>query len=289
MEYTPLEPKNLSSLGISPSSFSSITPSFFATSTFIYSLFFVAIVVAAFYRYVLAGIWRMEASSNAVKKSNDELKRVTWGLLGVFSLFLILFTVNKDMLTGDVGLSKLALGGVGGETGSKSGSVGTTAKPKSGADNPSIPKNNDDPDGWNAIKNDSKVRASLKSLPNGGISVNKTVCNNPAQTSCTTVGGLPPETISMLEQLRNTCTGGIEVTGGNEAGHSSHGPGKTPVDLSKNKPGNLNECISSFTKSTRAPKNKYGNDLCYPNKVFENFGFIFCDEMGGDPHWHVYK
>jgi hypothetical protein len=154
---------------------------------------------------------------------------------------------------------------------------------------PSIPKNNDDGVGWDAIKNDTGVRSRLSSFPNGGVQVNKKVCTNPTQTSCTTVGGWPEETIAMLLQLRNTCSGSIVVSGGTEAGHSSHGPGKAPVDLSLSSPGGLEGCIRSFPKSSRTPKRGNGADLCFPGQVFEKFGYVFCDEAGSDRHWHVYK
>jgi hypothetical protein len=155
--------------------------------------------------------------------------------------------------------------------------VSTT--PTGTVSNPTIPTNNDDPAGWKAIQDDSAVRAQLKSLPNGGINVNRNVCNNPTQTSCTTVGGLPADTLSMLSSLRSTCSGVITVTGGSEAGHKSHGPGKYPVDLSINSPGGLEACIRSFS---------VGPSVSFCKKTYSNFGYTFCDELGV-AHWHVYK
>ncbi len=111
MEYRTLEPKSLSSLGVQAPAFNGGNTSFLATSTFLYTLFFVAIVGAAFYRYGVAGILRMQASEPTIRKSNEIIKQVTLGLLGVFSLFLILFTVNKGLITGDVGLEGLRVGG----------------------------------------------------------------------------------------------------------------------------------------------------------------------------------
>jgi hypothetical protein len=108
-KYISLEPEITKELGIkNQPTFNGQAVSFFATSSFVYTLLFMAIVAASFYRYVLAGIWRMEASESGIRKSNEEFKRVTLGLLGVFSLFLILFTLNKDLLRGNVGLEALA-------------------------------------------------------------------------------------------------------------------------------------------------------------------------------------
>jgi hypothetical protein len=202
---------------------------------------------------------------------------VTLGLLGVFSLFLILFTVNKGMLRGDVGFEGLK---VSGSTSNNQAARSTTVPTTNSRNTPFIPANTDDSVGWDAIKNDPTVRAQLRNLPNGGISVNKSVCTTPTQTSCTTVGGLPADTISMLSSLRQECSGTITITGGSETGHKSHGPGKSPVDLSISSPGGLNACIQAF---------QAGPSLNYCKKTYTKFGYVFCDELYTTPHWHVFK
>jgi hypothetical protein len=70
-------------------------------------LFFMAIGGAAFYRYLMAGIYRLEASEGGVRRSNEAFKGATLGILGVFLMFLIFFTFNRDMLLSDVGLDAL--------------------------------------------------------------------------------------------------------------------------------------------------------------------------------------
>jgi hypothetical protein len=277
--YVPLESELVSSLGPKLTFSTTDTPALFTSTSFIYSFAFVIIIVTASFRYALAGVLRMQASEEGIRKSKEEFKRVTFGLLGVLGLWLILFTVNKDMLTGEVGLENLKTDPIKATSNSSGittgGNGGTT-----GGSAPVIPKNNDDPTGWKAISDDAGVRANLRNLSNGGISVNKSVCINPVQTSCTTVGGLAPETISMLSQLRSTCSGTITITGGSENGHSSHGVGKTPVDLSISSPGGLNDCIRAFPAGP-------AKNFC--KKTYIQFGYIFCDELNTSPHWHVYK
>ena len=46
-------------------------------------------------------------ADEVLRGPNDKFKRVTLGLLGVFSLFLVLYTFNKGLLLGDVGLDSL--------------------------------------------------------------------------------------------------------------------------------------------------------------------------------------
>jgi hypothetical protein len=274
--YTSLEPDNLRSLGVSAPSFKAgETTSLFATSSFLYSLFFTAIVIAAFYRYILAGALRMQANEQSIRLSNEIIKKVTLGLLGVFSLFLLLVTVNKGLVSGDVGL-----GGLRTQSATSNSQANNVSATTNQGSTPSIPKNNDDPLGWNAIRDDAAVRAQLRALTNGGIEVNRGVCNNPTQITCTTLGGLPPSTLSMLASLRQECSGTITITGGSETGHKSHGPGKSPVDLSVNSPGGLNNCIQSFPQ---------GTPLTWCKKTYTKFGYTFCDELFTAPHWHVFQ
>jgi hypothetical protein len=126
MKYETLEGNSLSSVGINNTpKFDGADVSFFTTSSFIYTLFFVAILLAAFYEYILVGIYRMEASEAGIHKSNEVFKRTTLGLLGVFSLFLIIFTINKGLLTGNVGLDALKYNGAAGGSSNTTSGIGS--------------------------------------------------------------------------------------------------------------------------------------------------------------------
>ena len=272
--YTSLEPDYFTATGAKAPTFNADgVASLFASTSFLYTLGIMICVVAGGVMYARAGLIRMQASERSVRKSNEEIKRITLGLLGILSLFVIIYTFNRNILTGDVGLSGLRSSGGGAVTTGVVGGGTTTPAGRT----PTIPTNNDDPAGWNAIKDDAAMRAQLASLPNGGITVNKSVCLNPTQTSCTTVGGWPSETPAMLTQLRATCPGRIAVTGGTEAGHSSHGPGKRPVDISLND-SQLESCIRSFPQ---------GPSLSYCYKTYQKFGYVFCDEISVPRHWHI--
>jgi hypothetical protein len=286
--YVPLEPSFTQSLGLTSPTFNAgQSASLLSSTTFLYGLGLMLCIAAAGVMYIVGSGYLIVASDQAQRKGKDILLHTSKGLFGVVCLFVLIYTFNKDLLSGDVGLDRLRSQPIAGSTVGATGGSGTsTASSTTGG--VTIPANNDDPTGWGAIRDDPAMRAQLAALPNGGISVNKSVCINPTQTSCTTVGGWPSQTPSMLAQLRSACSGTITVSGGTEAGHSSHGPGKAPVDLGYNND-QLNSCIAGFAKSSRVPKRTNGSDLCYPGKVFENFGFIFCDEAGTDRHWHVYQ
>ena len=113
ISYTPLEEKNLSAFGVTTPTFNG-TPTLFASSSFIFALSITIVIVAASFRYAYAGVLRLPASEEGIRKSKEEFRRVTYGLLGVLGLWLVLFTVNKDMLTGEVTLSALKSSGGGG-------------------------------------------------------------------------------------------------------------------------------------------------------------------------------
>lgn len=105
--YAPLETKLLTDVGIEATSFSGVSQTLSPTTSLIVTIFFMLIGGAAFYRYAMAGIYRLEASENGVRKSNEAFKSATLGVLGVFLMFLVFFTFNRDILLSDVGLGSL--------------------------------------------------------------------------------------------------------------------------------------------------------------------------------------
>ena len=161
MEYKLLEPSIASSIGIQTPRFEGGTASLFTSTSFLYMLFFVAIIVVAAFKYTEAGVRRMEASERGIKYSNEIFKKTTLGLLGVFSLWLILSTINKDLLTGNVGLEKLRTSGI-------SAGGGSSVRPTTGGGSGTS----------RACDDVATVKASLAS-PSG-------ICAN---TRCTVLSG----------------------------------------------------------------------------------------------------
>lgn len=136
--YTPLEPTIAQDLGITQmTGFSTDGAiSLFTSISFLWTLGIVACVAGAGYAFVKGGLFRMEASEAGIRKSNEEFRRGSLGLLGVMALFLIIYTVNRGLLLGDVGLGELRVGnpisGSIAQTGTIStptGAAGTTPAP----------------------------------------------------------------------------------------------------------------------------------------------------------------
>lgn len=224
-DFIPLEPSFsqpfTESLGLT----SGIT-SLATSTTFLYGASIMIIVVVSGLMYAHAGVLRMGASTNSISKSNAEIKRVTLGLLGVLSLFLIISAVNRDLLTGDVNLDELGTGSVvrSAGVGNTGGGVGTTPANKTPSTGNGSGDNN------------------LRALNNVGISINhnNVPCTeeqmNQSKPNCTSLEGLQNNTINMLLQLRLSCPScKITITGGTEPGHSingNHKKGGRAVDIS---------------------------------------------------------
>ncbi len=111
--YTPLQPDYLTSLGAKPQDLFSATPALGVTTSLVATILFMFIGGAAFYRYGMAGLYRMESSDNGIRKSNEAIRGATLGILGIFIMFLFFFTFNRDMIRSDIGLSILSVGNVG--------------------------------------------------------------------------------------------------------------------------------------------------------------------------------
>lgn len=270
VSYTSLEPafsqtftQNGQAVGFSTDA----AVSLFASTSFLYTMGIMLSVVAAGVMYARAGVWRMEASERGVKKSNEEIKRTTLGLLGVLSLFVIIYTFNRDLLTGEVGLADLRANPAGSEVSTQN----PTATP------PVIqPTNGTEEANWAALRAAGIIITST--------SGQTTPCTqeqlSQARPTCTSLNNMPQSVITMLIQLKDTCGGQVVVVGGTEPGHRTHGPGLPVVDID-DASRQLNECIGG---------NKFvaGPTLGFCNYTRIGLGFTFCNERGTS-HWHVFK
>jgi len=270
--YLPLEGNLVNSIVGENLSFSTKeVASLFDSFNTIWKLEYTALLGAVIIMIIIGGVVRQGGGVSSIRKSNEIWRHAVLGLLAGIGIYLIAATFNPNLLRGDVDLSAFESKGVGSGT---KGVVPFVLK------TPPL-EQKDVPLASEAIREDPIIRAKLKAV---NITVNKPVCSSPDKTSCTTVGGWPPSTVAMLLQLRSICDQGtIEVTGGTEAGHFTHGPGKTPVDISINKAGTdlVNKCIRTFPKGP-----SYG--FCY--KTYTGLGYIFCDEAPPNPpHWHIFQ
>ena len=267
--YIPLEDsytKVLSKDGTTPLGFStSDVVSLFTSTSFLWSAGIMISVVAAGFMYMRAGVIRMQASEAGVRKSNEEIKRVTIGLLGVLSLFVILYTFNKGLLRGDVQLSNLKASSYTSGGGGVYGGAGATVT------TPPV----------DAPQTTGSEQVNRDTLSAAGIGINHAACATPTSRECTNVGNINPATIAMLLKLKSECNCAVFITGGSEPnGHgptSNHGPNKEAVDIQYNKE------LGDFLLA----KTVMGNTS--PCNIRRGYsGFIFWDEpVGCEPNTKV--
>jgi hypothetical protein len=209
----------------------------------------------------------------------------------VFGLFLIIFTLNKDILTGNVGLEELRTRPVGNQN-QTSPVVGGTPSVGGGV----TPGVGTTPSGgsssYTARKASHDQIAARLAASNIKTNYNSVACTeaqfSEAKPACTSLAYMPEETIQLLLKINSSCGCTVTVTGGTEPGHLSHGENKRPVDLRLGGPrGSTDNTDPLYVYIKNSATNKYGSS----NSCFEQyllFGYIFCDERPPNAqHFHV--
>jgi hypothetical protein len=258
--YALLEQRSIQELGLS-SQIAYIpgqTSTFFASVSLLWTLGIMVCVGAAVYTFILSGVSRLQASESGIRQSKERFKRGALGLMGVLSLFLIIDTINKDLLIGNIDLKDLRV------------STGSTLQQST----------NQQPINQATLPGDGQSKLATLNANNVFINHNNIPCTSSQMTesapACTSLEGMPDETIQVIIDVSKACTlcRTITVTGGTEPGHRTHGIGKYPADLS------YQTALHTFLQNN-------GN-LVSPGKYGWR-GYVFWDEQGGDRHFHIYK
>lgn len=243
--------------------------------TYLPAVFSLAIGIAAAMAFVMITLGGVTyATSDAVFQKSQGKEWITnaiWGLVLVIGAWVILNTINPQILKFDLSLERpkieyptpTAIPGVPriGGGGVRSGYVMTPAQ----------------------IADDARVRSGLSPL-----TINRTSpCQNGETTGCTNLNDLPPQVIPTLKYLQGKCSCAIEITGGTEGGHVQHGPGQPVVDLADN--AGLRKYIEDNSKG-QPPGNIKIVRLNTGGGMIVDGGFKY--EADGEgrstgAHWHV--
>jgi hypothetical protein len=199
----------------------SVAPGGYIRAFYLFSLMIGGML--AFGAIVYGGIKRVTSGGNpsGVSEANQWIQSALLGLLLLIAAYLILFTINPNL----VNLSLPSLGSMaGGTTGASSGTLlpagGTSA---GGGSSGAV----------GGIGGTGLTQAAAQAdLAAAGIAVvSSGNCSDPNNPSCTSLQGMRQDTINTLVDLKNNCGPGcsVIVTGGTETGHAagdeSHGTG----------------------------------------------------------------
>jgi hypothetical protein len=213
------------------------------------------------------------ATTDAINGKEEGKKYITdaiVGLLLILSSWIILVTINPNMVNFSLILPKPKVipdaGGItpGGGT------------PGNGKVLPGYPLTTEQ------IALNAKMVLDLEN--NYKVLVNTTYACEKGETSgCTNLVGMPGEAFNGVVSVKRECGNGcrVTITGGTEGGHITHGPNLPRLDLSKDPVLDAYIINNAFNKTTLS-----NGDIAYSVRTATG-AYIFVDEKGGAPHWHV--
>lgn len=216
---------------------------------------------------VLSLVWGgfQYLSTDAVSGKSSSKERIKSSLLGlvlVIVAWLILYTVNPELLDIKLDLTLEQVQAPFGDMGNLVGKYG-----------PGIPISGQQ------IQEDKAIRDFLQSSPN--IKVYADPCQGTQTSNCVNLNGLPEIAQVGLKNLALDCPKcNIIITGGTEGGHKTHGVGRPMVDL-RSTDTNLNDYI--LENKTSVKPTSLGPE--YTVKIGSQTA-IFLKESN-PPHWHV--
>jgi|SRR3989344_77488 len=195
------------------------------------------------------------------EEGKNIITNAVWGLVLVIASWLILYTINPQILNFNLVLPKPNIESL--------GSPGITPGVK---------------------MTDAQLTehaANLAKLGSVKINNNGKPCANGETRGCTNLNGLPPTVIPALQSLVSACNCEIRINGGTEGGHASHGINQPIIDLDEN-PG-LRAYIQK--QSQKIPgnikiiswKNIQGGSNYTAGFVYEGAG----EGRSTGDHWHV--
>jgi len=217
---------------------------------------------------VVGGIQRVTAYDNPGKKgeANERITNAVLGLLLVLSAWLILYTINPDLIRLDLVIPAI---GVAAPTGGPG--PGPIPEPATPAE-------------YIYYTDEDQVRATLGGFGIGINNAQPCPVNVTYQqyrinegSGCTSVGTLPGNAQFRLRFLKLQCGCSVIITGGTESGHITHGQAQPVVDLRPNS--TLDDWIVSNQTSSGTNSAGY--------RYYDLSIGRFTLETAGDVHWHV--
>lgn len=233
--------------------------------------------VLAFIMITFGGI--RYATADAIGTKEDGRKHIEnalWGLILVIGAYAILNTLNPNMLKFDF------------STVSAPGGIVNAVVPGSTqySANPCCKYSGGVLQGYTLspeqIATDGALRNTLGKASPNPVSVKNGPCKTGATTGCTNIVGLPSNAINGLVALENQCKCLVQVTGGTEGGHVTHGPNKPQVDLTADQ--SLNAYLGISNPEAKSPRSGTTVNVGGAKYTYENTGD---NGRASGAHWHV--
>lgn len=231
--------------------------------------------VAAVLMIVIGGFQYI--SSDAIMKKSEgkeRIKNAVFGLVLVISAWLILNTINPNLLNINLNIETITTKTMDG------GSLGTLQK-LGGESSAGTGKKLE----WYPLSKEQIAKNSemITDLKKYNVEVNHGPCiKEGVVTGCTNLVGMPAASYQGVKDLAKAIKGTVTITGGTEGGHASHGLDKPVLDLRSTDP-LLNNWVKD-PKNHVAPVGKAFGYPAYTVKISDNLNATFVQE--GD-HWHV--
>lgn len=244
-------------------------------------------VALAFIAITIGGV--MYATSDALSNKSagkEAIENALWGLLLVIGAYLILQTINPKILDFSLTIDQFTTTNNGGTgTGGTGGGGGVTFSAPCCTYNPTTRVLN----GYTltAAQQQDNIRV-IEYLHTNGVEVNNGACSTGAVTGCTNVTGLPASAQARLIAMKNACNSAfagcfVEVTGGTEGGHASHGPNLPVVDISPN--ASINAYFAKTNPQAKTPVN--GTQVNIPGGGTATYETTGANGRATGNHWHI--
>ncbi len=241
-------------------------------SSYIPAIFTFAIGIGAILAFIMITIGGIRyTTSDAIGNKSEGRKQIENALIGlllVIGAYVILNTINPQMLNFNLGIGPISIPGptTGGVTAGGGGGGGNIA---------GVPMTQDQ------INADAQVRAEL-----GSSIIAAGPCLQGQTTGCVDLNGLQSQAISGVKTLQSACNCTVTITGGTEPGHTSggsHGQG-TGLDI------RADSAITSAITGGQTPQNCQSYSFNGGTYLYEIPGATCGGQVqssGSTAHWHA--
>jgi|GEM_PF-5248025 len=267
-------------------------PGFVEYAKTLYTWSFRTAIIVAVVMLVYSGLQRVAAgvSESGISESKTRMWNVAEGLGWLFGGWLLLSTINPDLVSFNLNIPPLV--GIDGPnlagTNVGQGTGATTGGSTAGGTTAGGTTNTPTPSFGTTATGYGTQQQTLDQLKKGGITINRTnYCTQVGQTGCTTVANLGDRAVNGTINLKQTCNCDVMVTGGTDCPvgadgncsssgssmHKTHRAGANVVDLAKTD--SLNNFITS--NPTAGETSSGYTQYQIGNATYVNEG----------DHWHV--